>query len=256
MYLKVDCNEKIKELFGQWEETMLWSAFEGRMGSMYVDNPEYPSSAAAVIGDFIFLAGKPDVELMDFTLKLEGFPLDMCIIMPQHEGWQCLIETELGAKAEKVTRYATKKDEAAFSKDDLERIASSSMDGIHFQFFDETLYNQALSEAWSKSLVAQFDSYESYHKEGIGIAATYDGKLVGGASSYSRYEKGVEIEIDTKADWRNKGIGKTCAAKLILACLERNLYPSWDAQTPISLRLAKQLGYISAGTYVAYEVFF
>lgn len=47
-----------------------------------------------------------------------------------------------------------------------------------------------------------------------------------------------------------------CGAKLILNCLERGLYPSWDAQNKWSLALAEKLGYHFSHTYTAYEIGF
>ena len=78
--------------------------------------------------------------------------------------------------------------------------------------------------------------------------------MVSGASSYSRYKNGIEIEIDTKAEFRQKGLAYACGAKLILECLSRNLYPSWDAQNKISVALAEKLGYHYDHEYTAYEV--
>ena len=46
-----------------------------------------------------------------------------------------------------------------------------------------------------------------------------------------------------------------CSAALILACLRRGWYPSWDAQNPASLSLAEKLGYHFSHAYVAYEVY-
>ena len=89
---------------------------------------------------------------------------------------------------------------------------------------------------------------------GLGVAVFYQGELVAGASSYSVYDKGIEIEIDTREDHRRKGLAYACGAKLILECLDRDLYPSWDAQNPWSLALAEKLGYHFSHEYVAYEV--
>jgi len=80
-----------------------------------------------------------------------------------------------------------------------------------------------------------------------------DGVPVSGASSYSSYRGGIEIEIDTKEEYRRRGLARICGARLILECLDRGLYPSWDAQNPGSAALAKQLGYRMEGTYTAYE---
>lgn len=66
--------------------------------------------------------------------------------------------------------------------------------------------------------------------------------MVAGASSYSTYDKGMEIEIDTREDHRRKGLAYVCGAKLILEGLEKVLYPSWDAQNKWSVALAQKLG--------------
>ena len=65
---------------------------------------------------------------------------------------------------------------------------------------------------------------------------------------------GIEIEVDTKKEFRRIGLAKACAARLILECLSRGLYPSWDAQNKISLHLAKSLGYTPSYEYDAYEL--
>ena len=79
-------------------------------------------------------------------------------------------------------------------------------------------------------------------------------EIVAGASSYSSYKEGIEIEIVTKEGYRKQGFAYRCAAKLIVECLQRNLYPSWDARTRISVALAEKLGYVYSHEYVAYDI--
>ena len=79
-----------------------------------------------------------------------------------------------------------------------------------------------------------------------------DGKIVSAASSYSRFLKGIDIEIDTAKEERHKGLGSAVAAKLILACLDEGLYPAWDAANKMSVRLAQKLGYEFSREYVCY----
>lgn len=81
-----------------------------------------------------------------------------------------------------------------------------------------------------------------------------NGLIVSGASSYSRYLDGIEIEIDTREEYRRKGLAYICGAKLILECLKRNLYPSWDAHNPASIALAEKLGYHFSHAYQAVEI--
>ena len=79
-------------------------------------------------------------------------------------------------------------------------------------------------------------------------------KLVCGASSYTVYNKGIEIEIDTKEGYRRKGLALVCASKIILECLSRELYPSWDAANRESVALAEKLGYHFDNEYVTYAI--
>ena len=78
--------------------------------------------------------------------------------------------------------------------------------------------------------------------------------IVAGASSYTRYVEGIEIEVDTVPEERRKHLATIVCSALILKCLEEGLYPSWDAQNMNSVRLAESLGYEYDHDYIAYEV--
>ena len=95
--------------------------------------------------------------------------------------------------------------------------------------FDELLFRLLQKGEWSHDLCSQFADYADYERRGIGVAALYQGTPVAGASSYTVYRGGIEIEIDTRVDFRRQGLATACGARLILNCLERGLYPSWDA---------------------------
>ena len=75
-----------------------------------------------------------------------------------------------------------------------------------------------------------------------------------GASSYTRYREGIEIEVDTVKAERRKHLALIACSALILRCLNEGLYPSWDAQNMASVRLAEKLGYQVDHEYAAYEV--
>ena len=101
--------------------------------------------------------------------------------------------------------------------------------------------------------VALYGDYAQYRERGLGAVILKDGEPVSGASSYSGYLGGIEIEIDTRTDYRRRGLAYICGAKLILDCLERGWYPSWDAQNLWSVALAEKLGYHFDHEYVVYE---
>ena len=102
-------------------------------------------------------------------------------------------------------------------------------------------------------LVAAFDGKEAYLRYGRGMVILKGTQIVSGASSYSRYREGIEIEIDTVEGERRRHLARSASAALILQCLEEGLYPSWDAQNLASVSLARQLGYELSYEYPAYE---
>lgn len=53
---------------------------------------------------------------------------------------------------------------------------------------------------------------------------------------------------------KHKGIGTAMAAKLILLCLKKGIYPSWDAANLNSLGLAQKLGYNFDSEYTVYKI--
>lgn len=243
--------ECVKKLFGGWEETLIWSCLEGSMGDIYVDSPENPGAAMAVLGDFCFFAGTADEALVKYRPK--GGQRFM-IMIPQNRQWARLIEDVYQKAAVKVERYAIKKETDVFDREYLGKIAGKITDGFSLCRIDGALYGQCMAQPWSRDLVSQFATADIYARHGLGFVALKDGEIVSGASSYSVYSKGIEIEIDTREDYRRKGLALACGARLILECLDRGLYPSWDAQNMASVALAQKLGYHYAGAYDAYEV--
>ena len=119
---------------------------------------------------------------------------------------------------------------------------------------DEQLFWYCKGVDWCRDWVAQYDDYAAYRNWGLGVVVLKDGEVVSGASSYSGYRGGIEIQIDTREDYQRQGLACACGAKLILECQRRGLYPSWDAQNPASVALAEKLGYRLDHEYMAFEV--
>lgn len=207
-------------------------------------------AAMAILGDFAFYAGNPSEELVKY--KPESCKQDFIIMVPQNASWAELIEKCYGDKAKKVTRYAIKKEKDLFDVAKLQQAVDGMPSGYVLKKIEEVEYNMCKENGWANDLVSQYKDYKAY--KNLGIAVLKDGELVAGASLYSRYDKGIVIEIDTREDHRRKGLSYACGAKLILECLEKGLYPSWDAQNKWSVALAGKLGYHFSHEYVVYEV--
>lgn len=251
--------EKAAPLFEGWQETMIWSCLQGVMGKIYADSRENPVSAVAALGDFRFFAGKPDRELIlaGDLIKSAGLwqiPPEFLILVPGNQGWAELIEECLGEKAQRTARYAIKKEPDVFDREKLRKIADRLPAGYELRPIEEELFERCGKIAWCKSWVEQYADYSAYRKFGLGVAILKDGEPVSGASSYTGYIGGIEVQIDTREDYRRKGFALVCGAGLILECLKRGWYPSWDAQNRWSVSLAEKLGYHFEREYTVYVV--
>lgn len=254
MIKKVTNTKPIEHLFSTWQETCIWSALQGIMGDIYAEDAETPDAAMVILGDFCFLAGIPNAELVAF--KPTKYKKNEIIMVPQNKAWEKLIEQHYGKNATKTTRYAIHKNKGNFDREQLEQATTNMPEGYELRMIDKTLYESCFAEKWSSDFVSNYKDYTMFEQLGLGalMLKKDTGEIVAGASSYSTYKDGIEIEIVTREDHRRRGLAHRCAAKLILECLNRNLYPSWDARTRISVALAEKLGYEYSHEYVAYKV--
>ncbi len=236
--------EKAAQLFSGWNETMVWSCLQGCMGYLLADDDENPTAAQIVSGDFCFFAGKPSTA---FAAKASA-----PILTPQNEDWSQVIEDVWSSGVERATRYAIKKEPDVFDTNRLNGYLAVLPEPYTLRMFDRQIYDASLRETWSSDFCSQFRNYDDFRERGIGAAVLFEDKPVAGASSYIVYRGGIEIEIDTKPEFRRRGLAAICGAKLILECLKRGLYPSWDAVDLRSVALAEKLGYHMDHPYPVY----
>ena len=237
-------------LFDSFDDTMVLSCLSGMMGGVYAV-AEWPLySAAAVLGDFAFFAGQPSEELLRFRPGARPY----VILTPQSGAWAAEIRRVFGKAASPRTRYAFEHDAAGFVPKDLREMAERLPEGVALFPIDESLYRRCLAEEWARDFVSNYETFEDYARMGLGFAALRGDEMLAGASSYSSWPGGIEIEIDTRKDQRRQGLARACGARLMLECLERGLFPSWDAANKISAHLAETLGYRFREEYVVYHL--
>ncbi len=238
---------KAAPLFADWEDADagITACLDNMMGKIYADNTQRPKSAMAVIGDFAYFAGEPNIELVHTR------PDRWLVVVPQNKAWEELIENNFPAF--KRIRYATRKD-TKFDRIKLEAMVNALPEGYAFRRIDGELYDLCLKDENFEESVSAFGSKEKYLELGLGFAVMKDDRIVAAASSYTRYKKGIDIEIDVVKEERHKGLGSAVAAKLILKCLNEGLYPAWDAANRMSIRLAEKLGYEFSREYAVYGV--
>ena len=233
-------------IFEGWQETLIYSCLEKVMGKIFVTDTVAPKAAMAYVGCFAFVAGEPDRELV------MGKPDGFVIMVPQNTAWGRLIE-DCYPDAQKITRYAIKKN-TKFDKARLLKIVEGLPAGYELRKIDSEIYDMCLGDPVTADFVSSFETKEKYLELGRGMVILKDARIVSGASSYTSYRGGIEIEVDTVEEERCKGLASAACAALILDCLKDGLYPSWDAHNMNSVRLSEKLGYELSHEYAAYEL--
>ena len=272
--IKIEDTKRVEALFQNTTDTVILSCLQKVMGEIYAT--EDLKSAMAILGDFSFFVGVPREELLFFSVKLcscDGDPdlanpvqmkekhsMDHLVMVPENEAWEKQIEQSLGTRAERIVRYAIKKEGLqVFDRGNLQKVVDRlwgepQYQGYELRMINRALYGQIQGIDWCREWVENYPSYELFESCALGAVILKEGEPVAGASSYSSYLQGIEITIRTKEEYQRQGLAYICAAKLILECMQRGLYPSWDAANTKSVALSKKLGYHFDKEYIAYRV--
>ena len=61
MIYKIETEQmnNIAPLFGNWQESLIWSCLQGCMGEAWADSMQRPEAARILLADFCFFAGQP-----------------------------------------------------------------------------------------------------------------------------------------------------------------------------------------------------
>lgn len=253
MIYRADINlrKKLALFFKDMHDTIILSCIQGHMGEAWVDDIVNPSMVQLIVGDFIFYAGDSDGEMAEELLcNLRGDSL----VVVSSDGWKESLEKVYKDSIVKFQRYAFKKNPEHLDKNHIKTFLGKLPEGYELKKIDENLANNPSLQKLSEDFTDQFDSIDDYVNRGLGFCILHQGQVVCGASSYSIYDGGIEIEIDTHPEHRRKGLATVASAALILWCLENGIYPSWDAANLTSVALAEKLGYVLDKPYDTYYI--
>ncbi len=247
--LKLQNNQmcKIEHFFKEIKFYMGKSVLDGLMGEAWVDDLENPTIAYLLLKQYCFINGNSKSNLAKQVL--ENLP-KTCKRIFANSDWHDLIESTY-SKFEKSKRYSLKKQIDVFDKEKLKGYSESLSTEYEIKVIDKKIYD--LIKDGNKDPI-DIDITDDYLNRGIGVCCFRKNEIVGICSSNIIYKDGIEIIIRVKQEYKHKGIGTAMASRLILLCLEKGLYPSWDAANLNSLGLAKKLGYNFDSEYIIYKV--
>ncbi len=241
--LKKEQSHIIKDLYGDAYDTTIWSYFQGYHGRAWCNKFDQPTCARILVGDFCFLAGEPEgVEVQDFLYHgLEGMDRSKFIWIPQNNIWEQAVRQS--GNFEQSTRYALCKNKNQFKTEILQEYCNQLPSQYEFREINEELYYQLLKELWTQDFVSNYKNVLEFLNHGLGVLVLEGSNIIAGASAYTHYDGGIEVEIATREEYRRQGLATIVGARLILECLALDLYPNWDAANLYSLAVAKKLGY-------------
>jgi hypothetical protein len=234
------------------DDVVFNSCIEGNIGKVWVNNNKNPQTAVIIAADFIFLIGKIRNKADEcFIKELLAVNTDK-IIDVDHRDWLDFLNHHFSINP--IKRYAMKTDTHAFHEENLKDYIKSIDPTFQISRIDHKLYNKILTIPFMADLCSYYQSYDDFEKNGIGYVITYQDDIVSGASSYTYCDGFITITIGTFNDYRKNGLALASASKLILECLEKNIFPDWDAANLESVKLAEKLGYIFDTEYKQYMI--
>lgn len=247
--------QSIQEICKDSKEVLIRGAAEGTMGRVWVPQLENSSYCLIVAGDFAYLLGVSPKGAKALALKSQIYEsAGHAYLYPQNERWAEWLEDQFPGQLRMVSRYALKKDEHHFDKEVLKGFMHAVPQGVKIRRIDERLYRTALKEEWSQDLCANFEDYNHFKEQGFGYVATKGRELLSGCSAYGASEGMMEIQVDTKKEYRHQGLALACSAAFVMECLEKDLIPNWDAVNLQSVGLAEKLGYVFEKEYQVYQL--
>lgn len=239
---------------------------QGVMGRGFTDSTEEPTYGAIQIGDFCFFGGDATAPFKGHVISIlnNTYKNPNMIFIPLSLSWGQKFEEH--TSYERDMRYSMERTGIeSFDKDTLlsyinREISTGTIgetDTCDFIIrpIDENYYVSVANQEWSKDFTSNYPDYPTFQKQGLGfvVIERATGKLVSGASSFSNSNDSIEIEVATASDYREKGLATSVAAKMVLACIERGKYPSWDAANVTSVAIAEKLGYHLSEEYACYR---
>jgi L-amino acid N-acyltransferase YncA len=220
---------------------------EGQMGQAFVDDLVQPSIYHVVIGPFHYFSGSSDTP--QAQTMMADFPA-YNLLMPSSPGWGELARQQFGDTLQTNVRHSFSSD--SLSAAHLNQLLNNGSFQGEIVEIDATVANQLSAASQLYFDLADFDSAEDFAARGLGLVALVEKQPVGIAYASLVCSQGIEISIFVDETHRRQGIATALGARLLLACLQRQLHPNWDAANPESVKLATKLGYRSTGAYEAY----
>lgn len=234
------------------DSLLLWFLEGNPYCDAWVDDVIHPEEAIVIAADFCYLLGegKDPGEIEQVLLENARHK----IIIPCGTQWDAYLKECMSEKVRCYSRYAIKREPNTFDKNNLEQLIKNIDPVYEIKQIDEKIYKEVLNIDWAADGCCFYRSYEDFKENGLGYVVLRDSQLVSIASSYTTYKNTIGVTIGTLEEYRRQGLAAACGATLILECLERGIYPEWEASNMNSVALSEKLGYHFDRAFDVYSI--
>lgn len=244
--------KKLKPLFAEHKRVDFGidSILEGQSGkqiSVVVDDITNPTIALLRYGTFGVLGGDATHTNAHALVQAINLP---CALQPSPSAWMNLLQESYSDKIKKIERFS-------FTHQFIDAGRLTSIINQHsynLHTIDSATAHAMENEEWYKFHLTNYNSAVEFAANGFANGITIDGVLASVCSAALRCAQGIEMNVITLPQFRNKGLAEIVAAATILSALEQDLIPHWDAANERSARLAMRLGFKATGSYFTYYI--
>lgn len=219
-------------------------------GFILADNVEKPNVALSFLGGCIIYGGDANHSLArELVRSMEVQP----VILSYPENWAALIKDEYKEKAKLEKRYYL-----PFNSIDKERLLSmdlSSNNDFRIERINEQLAEKLKDEIGEEYHLYHYLSLRDFAEKGCGFCITKGNEICSAAAAFLRSGNKIQIQVNTKQQYRQQGMAAKTSARMLRYCLENGITADWDAANTQSRDLAYKLGYTECISYDVISVF-
>jgi hypothetical protein len=228
------------------------SILEGQSGkqiSLVVDDVADPNVAFIRYGTFGVLAGNATHANAAALIQMIDLP---CAIQPSPEPWMQLLQHMYADKIKKTERFSFTHEfiDAA----EIIRIITQHAASYNLHEIDTATAQAMERDEWQKYHLLNYNSPADFSTNAFATGITIDGTLASVCSAALRCSYGIELNVITLPQFRNKGLAEIVSAAVIKKAIEQKLIPHWDAANERSARLAMRLGFKPTCSYYTHYI--
>ena len=231
-----------------FDEAQITAALTGRQpGRLFADDPERPRAALLCRTYGFYPAGHPESTALrafiadapaeaDVFDTLYGYMVD--------DAWRAALLADHGDDLTVIGR------EAFHFPDDVPVPVIEPPADVRLVPLDASLAKRVDDEL-GQLIGAFWGGYDAFSAGGFGSCALIDGAVASVAYAIAVSDRTANIDIETAAPFRRRGIATLTGTAFIAACRARGLTPTWgcDTANTASAALARKIGFIQDAPY-------